>query len=100
MSTRVRTGEPATFTVVASGEGLTYQWFGPDGAPLVNILGEISGATSATLRILNVQSEDLGNYYVRVFSSAGGSRRSDVVTLSLSKELKCCRYLESSLHLS
>ena len=90
MSIRARTGETATFTVVASGEGLTYQWFGPNGAPLVDIPGEITGTTSATLRILNVQSEDLGNYQVRVFSSAGRSRRSDVVTLSLSKKFKYC----------
>ena len=66
----------ATFTVVASGEGLMYQWFGPG--------GEIAGATSATLQISNVQSNDAGSYRVRV-SNAGGSVISNSITLTISK---------------
>ena len=77
-------GGSTTFTVVASGEGLTYQWFGPGGVTLSDIPGEISGATTATLQIFNIQSNDLGNYRVRI-SNVGGSVDSSSVTLSFGK---------------
>ena len=84
-SISVIAGESATFTVVATGEGLSYQWFGPGGA-LSDISGEIDGATTAMLQIFNVQSDDEGNYRVRV-TNVGGLVDSDEVILSLSKEL-------------
>ena len=73
-------GGTATFTVVATGEELIYQWFGPGGVRLVNTPGEITGATSATLGILNVQFEDFGDYRVRI-SNAEGFVDSDVAIL-------------------
>ena len=73
----------ATFTVIASGEELTYQWFGPDGM-LVDKSGKITGASTATLQIFDVQPNDLGNYLVRV-SNIGGLVVSDVATLRISK---------------
>ena len=76
--TAVGVGGMATFTVAVSGEGLTYQWFGP--------VGEIAGATTATLQISNVQSSDAGSYRVQV-SNAGGSVNSNVVTLQISKHV-------------
>ena len=75
----------ATFTVAASGEGLTYQWFGP--------VGEIAGATTATLQISNVQSNDAGSYRVQV-SNAGGSVNSNTITLAISKYIT---HINSSL---
>ena len=83
-------GRSATFTVVTSGEGLSYQWFGPGGVALSDTLGEIVGATTATLQIFNVQSDDLGNYQVRI-SNIGGSVDSNLVTLSFSKFEKICK---------
>ena len=74
----------ATFTVVVSGEGLTYQWFGPGGVTLSDTPGEIAGATTSTLQIFNVQSDDFGNYRVRI-SNVGGSVDSNIVILSFSK---------------
>jgi chitodextrinase len=60
----VTTGGSTTFTVTAHGVGtLTYQWR-KDG-------GDISGATSSTLTLANVQSSD-GGTYTAVVSSAGG----------------------------
>ena len=53
---------------MGSGEELAYQWFGPGGVRLVDTPGEITGATTATLQILNVQLEDFGGYRVRVFN--------------------------------
>ena len=75
----------ASFTVEASGEGLSYQWFGPGGA-LSDISGEIDGATTAMLQIFNVQSDDEGDYRVRV-TNVGGSVESDIASLSISKQL-------------
>ena len=73
------------FTVVATGEGLAYQWFGPGGVPLTDVLGRITGATTATLQIVSVQIEDAGSYRVRV-SNTGGSVDSDVVSLAISEK--------------
>ena len=78
-------GRAVAFTVVATGEGLTYQWFGPGGAPLTDVPGRITGTTSAILQIVSVQAEDAGSYRVRL-SNAGGTVDSDVVSLTISEE--------------
>ena len=77
----VGAGGSASFTVMASGQGLAYQWFGPDGMALSDIPGEIAGATTATLQIFNVQSNDTGSYQVQVFN-AGGSVNSTSFSLT------------------
>ncbi|MCX8154974.1 MAG: immunoglobulin domain-containing protein [Verrucomicrobiae bacterium] len=57
-------GQPATFSITASGSSpLSYQWF-KDGAP-------ITGATSASYQIAAVRLEDGGRYSVRVSNAAG-----------------------------
>jgi hypothetical protein len=56
-------GSNATFTVVAAGGALNYQW-------LLNG-GSIPGATSSSLTRLSVQLLDAGNYSVRVTNTAG-----------------------------
>ena len=71
--------------MIVSGEGLTYQWFGPDGV-LSDTAGEIAGSTINTLQILNVQEGDTGNYQVRVVNAAGGVE-SDVASLTLGELL-------------
>ncbi|MEX2429287.1 MAG: immunoglobulin domain-containing protein [Bacteroidales bacterium] len=58
-------GNPATFTVVAEGTGpLTYQWY-KDASPLGNG-GDISGATSSSLTVANIEPADAGTYTVQV----------------------------------
>jgi len=64
----------ATFSVVATGAGLTYQWR-KDGT-------NISGATNATYTIVNAGTSDEGDYDV-VVTSACGSVTSDVVSLTV-----------------
>ncbi len=63
-------GEPVSFSVLASGEGvLTYQWHynstsladGPN----------VSGATTPTLQIYGVQAQNAGNYSVSVTGECG-----------------------------
>ena len=71
--------------MIVSGEGLTYQWFGPDGV-LSDTAGEIAGSSTNTLQILNVQEGDTGNYQVRVVNAAGGVE-SDVASLTLGELL-------------
>jgi len=56
-------GSAATFTVVAAGTGLTYQW-NFNGAP-------INGATAATLTINAAAAADAGNYSVTVTNACG-----------------------------
>ncbi len=78
-------GETATLTVVASGEGLSYQWFGPDGEPLSDSAGVIEGATTSSVRIIGVGPDSAGGYRVRVTSSSGGIVDSDVASLTVGK---------------
>src|SRR5258708_31813728 len=57
-------GNPAVFSVAATGSGLTYQWL-KNGANLANS-GTISGATTATLTINPAKTADSGSYSVVV----------------------------------
>ncbi len=82
------TGGTATFSVEASGEGLSYQWFGPGGNALTDVDGDIEGSNSATLQIINVESGDAGDYTVVVTNSAG-SVTSDAATLSIGESETC-----------
>jgi len=62
-------GATARLSVVATGDGLTYQWR-KNG---YNVLdgGNISGATTATLTISNVSEDDVAVYSVAVFNPGG-----------------------------
>ncbi len=62
LSQQVEAGQAATFTLSASGSGLTYQWFKNGGT--------IAGATGATYSIPSAQTGDAGTYSVRVTSGA------------------------------
>ncbi|XP_064388185.1 CUB and sushi domain-containing protein 2-like [Halichondria panicea] len=81
-SVGVEQGGSASFTVEASGAGLTYQWFGPGGVALTDSDGEIEGSTSGTLTVFNAEPGDAGDYTVVVTNSAG-SVTSDAASLSI-----------------
>ncbi len=83
-------GGTATFTVEASGEGLSYQWFGPGGEALIDSDGEIEGSTSRTLTVFNAEPGDAGDYTVVVTNSAG-SVTSVAATLSIG-EIETCLF--------
>jgi hypothetical protein len=69
-------GGTATFTVAATGLGtLTYQWQ-KDGVDLVDG-GDISGATTTTLQIADVEAADAGNYHCVVTGDCGGVTSAD-----------------------
>ncbi|HEV8272575.1 MAG TPA: immunoglobulin domain-containing protein [Chitinophagaceae bacterium] len=68
-SQNVCIGSTATFTLSATGEGITYQWR-KGGVNLTNG-GDIAGATSSTLTIANVDNTDVGNYDVVITSTCG-----------------------------
>ncbi|PZF73096.1 GEVED domain-containing protein [Taibaiella soli] len=70
-------GSPATFTVVAAGTGVTYQWLKNGTA--------ITGATNATYTIAAVSSADVANYSVTVIGAAPcGNITSSAVGLTVS----------------
>ncbi len=73
-SQSVTAGQSVTFTVAATGSGLTYQWQ-KDGA-------NISGATSASYSIASAQTSDAGSYTV-VVSSGSTSATSTAATLTV-----------------
>ncbi|MHB9008400.1 MAG: LamG-like jellyroll fold domain-containing protein [Limisphaerales bacterium] len=62
-------GATVTLTVVATGEGLTYQWR-KDGRTLPDG-GNISGAATATLTIRDFSAADEARYGVAVFNTGG-----------------------------
>jgi hypothetical protein len=78
----VAPGDPATFTVTASGGTLTYQWR-KAGSNLTNG-GTISGATTATLSINPVVAANAGMYDVVI--SNGASTTSAPATLSVGSQ--------------
>src|SRR6185436_8184964 len=72
-SQSVRRGQQASFTVAASGSGLTHQWR-KNGVNLVNG-GNIAGATSPTLVLSNLAASDnLGIIDSLVTNSCGTAR--------------------------
>lgn len=75
VSQAVASGSNATFTVVATGSGLSYQWYKNDAA--------ISGATSSTLTLSAVTSSNAGNYSVKVSNSSGASITATGFSLSI-----------------
>ncbi|WP_170111412.1 HYR domain-containing protein, partial [Mangrovibacterium marinum] len=79
-NTGVCVGESASLTVVAVGDGLTYQWY-KGSSP-------ISGATSATLTFGSVALTDDGSYYVVVSGLAPcSSVQSATVTLNVDEAI-------------
>ncbi len=72
-------GDDVSFTVVAEGENLTYQWrFEGD---------DINGATNATYEILSVVLDDAGEYDV-VVSGTCGNVTSDIAVLTVTTSIE------------
>ncbi len=81
-------GFNVTYTVTATGTGLTYQWYrgvSPTGVPLVDgglpNLSSISGATTNALTITNAGPANAGSYYVVVSGICPPPVTSNAVTL-------------------
>jgi len=74
-SRAVKLNDPTTFTVAASGQGLTYQWLF-NGAV-------ISGATNTDLTRAGIQSASVGRYTVRVSNNFGRNVESVPATLEI-----------------
>ena len=73
-------GENVSFTVVASGTGLAYQW-NKNGLTLTNG-GNISGATTNILSISNISTTDYGNYNCDITGTCGNVS-TDVAVLTI-----------------
>jgi hypothetical protein len=83
----VTVGQPAAFTVTASGSGLSYHWQKKTtSGAWVNVssrnTSSFTGATTATFTIKGVKTSDAGTYRV-VVSNVGGSVTSNAVTLTV-----------------
>ena len=77
-SQTVDEGSSVTFNVVATGTGLTYQWYRNS--------TNINGATSASYTINSVKAADAGSYTVTV-SNTAGSVISDEAKLTVNKQI-------------
>jgi hypothetical protein len=80
-STSACTGSNTSFSVTASGVGLTYQWF-KDSSPLANG-GVFSGTTTTTLTLSSITASEIGDYTVEVSSTCGAPLTSAIASLSL-----------------
>ncbi|GAB2459527.1 hypothetical protein GCM10011375_09400 [Hymenobacter qilianensis] len=74
-------GEAASFSVAATGTGLTYQWY----KGLVGSGAPIGGATSSTYSISSVTTANGGSYYVTVSGECTPPVTSSVATLTVNK---------------
>ena len=79
MNQTVAEGGSATFSVVASGSAVQYQWFGPAGL--------IVGANNASLTINPAVRADEGNYRVEISNLASGPISSDNARLEILEDL-------------
>ncbi|MBN2728058.1 MAG: immunoglobulin domain-containing protein [Bacteroidales bacterium] len=77
VSLNANIGDNVSFSVVALGTSLTYQWQ-KDGSPLSNG-GNITGATSSTLNISNVQVADYGSYTCVVSGTCGNENSNPAI---------------------
>lgn len=78
-------GFTVSYSVAATGTGLTYQWQYNPGSGFVNLVngGFISGATSTTLTIANVQLANAGSYRVIVSGTCTPAATSNTVVLNV-----------------
>lgn len=76
-------GNSVSFSVTATGTGLSYQWR-RNGVNLLTDGVHIIGATSSTLTIINIVAGDAGTYDVVVTNSCGQSSTSASAVLTFS----------------
>ena len=80
----VAEGDSVTFSVDASGDGLTYQWQ-RNGMNIEPRIRKFEGISNHTLIVNNVQVEDTGLYKCIVYNEAGDGTTSDEAILQISK---------------
>lgn len=68
--------EEATFSVEATGGGLTYQWK-KNGVSLMEMAGKLEGVNAPMLMVLDAQIGDEGSYSCVVTNGAGDSETSN-----------------------
>lgn len=83
-SQTVNEGETATFTVVATGENLSYQW--QQSTDNGQSWTDISEAKAATYTTVATTTDMSGNQYRCVVSNSAGSVTSNAVTLTVEKK--------------
>ncbi|MCU1257635.1 MAG: hypothetical protein JWO80_520, partial [Bryobacterales bacterium] len=82
----VNPGQTATFTVTASGSGLSYQWQSKPGTS--SKFANISGATSAGYTTPPAGAADNGTQFLCIVSNTAGSTTSTAATLTVTSQLQ------------
>ncbi len=82
-------GEDASWTVAASGEGLSYQWYydpnilGPGNEVELIDGADYSGTETATLTLLVLEQTDIGKMFFCRITNGGGSVDTNYVTVNV-----------------
>ncbi|MCD6394344.1 MAG: hypothetical protein J7M40_12650, partial [Planctomycetes bacterium] len=92
VDTRGWAGETVQLSVVTN-NAVSYQWFGPSGA--LTDAGDISGATTDTLSIANVELADEGSFYCAL-DNTFGQTLTNTVQLAVKRLLAHWPLLENS----
>ncbi|MBV8730437.1 MAG: hypothetical protein JO336_11590, partial [Acidobacteriia bacterium] len=77
----VAAGQPATFSVMASGTGLTYQW--ESKAPGASAFTPIAGATSSSYTKTAASASDNGAQFLCIVTNSQGSVASNAAVLTV-----------------
>src|SRR6185437_5431561 len=79
---------PVTFSVAATGTGLTYQWYKVGIGALSNT-ANITGTQTANLKFAQVQTSDVADYYVVVSGTAAcaNPQQSNTVHLTVNQQI-------------
>ena len=90
-------GSDVSFTVQASGDGLTYQWEKLEGGTWTTISdgNGVTGATSATLHLNPVKEDNAGTYHCVVKDSMPSTLTSNPATLSVHPTLSFTKDLSN-----
>ena len=92
-STTITAGQMATFSLVASGSGLNYQW--QSEAPGAASFTNIGGATSSSYTTGAMQQSASGTQYVCVVSNVNGSVTSSAATLTVTAQSTATPFVTS-----
>jgi hypothetical protein len=95
-SATVSVGATATFSVSATGGGLSYQWYSAPQGGQAHDFTEIAGATSSTYTIPSVTLSESGTQYFCLITNSKSDASSNIASLTVVAGLPTTNYVTSA----